>query len=117
LSHFRTLRTKLTDAEVLIATLRELGIYAQINANVRGFNSQQVQADIVAVLEGEQDIGWSRNANGSFDMIADLPGVARENDLNKLLGLINQKYAVNKTLAQVKQSGLQNANVLLVLQE
>jgi len=117
MSHFRTLRTKLTDAEILKATLRDLGICVKTDANVRGFNGQRIRADIVAVLNGEQDIGWSRNAHGSFDMISDLSGVARKNNLNELVNSVNQKYAVNKTLAQIKQSGLQNASVKLVLQE
>lgn len=85
--------------------------------DVRGFNGQQVRADIVAVLEGNQDIGWSRNANGYFDMIADLPGVAKKHNQTELISSLNQKYAVNKTLAQVKQLGLKNANVKLVVQE
>lgn len=38
MSHFRTLRTKLTDAEILKATLRDLGICVKTDANVRGFN-------------------------------------------------------------------------------
>lgn len=117
MSHFSTLRTKLTDAEILIATLRDLGICVKRDTHVRGFNGQRVEADIVAVLDGEQDLGWSRNANGSFDLMAELSGVARKNNLNQLLDSINQKYAINKTLAQVKQSGLQNANVKLVLPE
>lgn len=116
MSHFSTFCTKLTNAEILVATLRDLGICVKRNADVRGFNGQRVQADIVAVLDGEQDIGWSRNAHGSFDMVADLPDVAKKNNLNELIGSINQKYAVNETLAQVKQSGLQNAKVKLVLQ-
>ena len=117
MSHFSALRTKLTDIEILKTSLCDLGICVKTDANVRGFNGQEVQADIVAVLDGEQDIGWSGNVHGSFDMIADLSGVARNNNLNKLINSINQKYAVNKTLAQLKQSGLQKANVKLVLQE
>ncbi len=31
--------------------------------------------------------------------------------------LINQKYAINKTLTEVKQRGLSNANVAVVLQK
>lgn len=42
-------------------------------ATVRGAGCQRVRgADIVAILEGEYDMGWSRNADGSFDLIADL---------------------------------------------
>ncbi len=87
------------------------------DATVRGSNGQRVRADIVAVLEGEYDMGWSRNANGSFDLIADLWGVAKKHNQAELITCINQKYAVNKTLAQVKRPGLQNANIKLVLQK
>lgn len=117
MSHFQTLHTKLTDAEILKATLHDLGIHVKTDASVRGFNCQKVRADIVAVLEGEYDIGWSRNASGSFDMIADIWGVAKKHNQSQLINAINQKYAVKKTLAQVNQLGLQNANVKLVLQE
>lgn len=117
MSHFRTLRTLLTDAEILKASLRELGIFVKTDADVRGFNGQKVKADIVAVLEGGHDIGWRRNINGYFDMIADLSGVAKSHDQPKLITALNQKYAVNQTLAQVKQLGLKNANVKLMVQD
>ena len=76
-----------------------------------------VDLDLVAVLDGEYDLGWSLNADGSFDLIADLWGVAKKHNQTELINSINQKYAVNKTLAEVKQRGLQNANVKLVVQK
>ncbi|MDJ0727788.1 MAG: DUF1257 domain-containing protein [Prochloraceae cyanobacterium] len=117
MSHFSTLRTKINDAEILKASLRDLGITVKTNADVRGYNGQRVRSDIVAVLEGEYDLGWSCNSDGSFDLIADLWGVAKKHNQTELINSINQKYAVNKTLAEVKQQGLQNANVKLVLQK
>ena len=117
MSHFSTLRTKITDAEILIASLRDLGITVRTNADIRGYNGQHVRSDIVAVLEGEYDLGWSHNSDGSFDLIADLWGVAKKHNQTELINSINQKYAVNKTLAAVKQRGLQNANVKLVVQK
>ncbi len=116
MSHFSTLRTKITDAVILTNSLRDLGINVKTNAEVRGYNGQQVRADIVAVLEGEYDLGWSENGDGTFDLIADLWGVAKKHNQTELINSINQKYAVNKTLSEVKQRGLQNANVKLVLQ-
>ncbi|MEL6354813.1 MAG: DUF1257 domain-containing protein [Cyanobacteria bacterium J06627_28] len=116
MSHFSTLRTKITDAEVLKSSLSDLGVSVKTEANIRGYNGQNVRADIVAVLEGDYDIGWSRNADGSFDLIADLWGVAKKHNQTELINSINQKYAVNKTLSEVKRPGLQNANVRLVLQ-
>jgi hypothetical protein len=115
MSHFSTLRTKITDAEILKSSLRDLGISVKTDADVRGYNGQRVRSDIVAVLEGEYDLGWSRNADGSFDLIADLWGVAKKHNQTELINSINQKYAVNKTLAEVKRPGLQKANVNLVL--
>lgn len=116
MSHFSTLRTKITDAETLKASLRDLGISAKTNADVRGYNGQRVRADLVAVLDGEYDLGWSRNTDGTFDLIADLWGVAKKHNQTELINAINQKYAVNKTLSEVKQRGLQNANVKLIVQ-
>lgn len=117
MSHFSTLRTKISEAEILTASLRDLGISVKTNADVRGYNGQRVRADLVAVLEGEYDLGWSRNSDGTYDLIADLWGVAKKHNQTELINSINQKYAVNKTLAAVKQRGLQNANVKLVVQK
>ena len=116
MSHFSTLRTKITDAEILKTSLRDLGVTVQTNAAIRGYNGQSVRADIVATLEGEYDLGWSQNNDGSFDLIADLWGVAKKHNQTELINAINQKYAVNKTLAEVKRPGLRNANVKLVVQ-
>ena len=116
MSHFSTLRTKITDAEILKASLRDLGISVKTAADARGNTAQRVRADTVPVLDGEYDLGWSRNTDGSFDLIADLWGVAKKHNQTELINSINQKYAVNKTLSEVKQRGLQNANVKLVVQ-
>jgi hypothetical protein len=117
MSHFSTLRTKITDSEILKTSLRDLGINVKTETDLRGYQGQRVRADIVAILEGEYDLGWSRNSDGSFDLIADLWGVAKKHNQTELINSINQKYAVNKTLSEVQQhSGLQNANVTLVLQ-
>ena len=78
MSHFSTLRTKIADAEILTNSLRDLGISVKTEADVRGYNGQKVRADIVAVLEGEYDLGWSENSDGTFDLIADLWGVAKK---------------------------------------
>jgi Protein of unknown function (DUF1257) len=117
MSHFSTLRTKISDAAVLTSSLRDLGITVKTEADLRGYQGQKIRADIVAVLEGDYDLGWSRNADGSFDLIADLWGVAKKHNQTELINSINQKYAINKTLTEVKQRGLNNANVSVVLQK
>ena len=117
MSHFTTLRSRLTDIEMLKVSLRQLGIAVETNAAVRGATCQQVRADVVAVLEGGYDLGWSRNADGSLDLVSDLWGVARKHNLEKLISSINQQYAVNKTLAALRCPSLQKAQVKLVMQQ
>ncbi len=105
MSHFSTLRTKITDADILKTSLKDLGIAVKTQADIRGYNGQRVKADIVATLEGEYDLGWSRNPDGSFDLIADLWGVAKKHNQTELINSINQKYAVTKTLSEVRRTG------------
>ena len=90
--HFSTLRTKITDGECLKKALHSLGITVQTYSEVRGSNGQQVRADVVAVLEGNFDIGWSENSDGTFDLIADLWGVAKKHNQTELMSSILQRY-------------------------
>jgi hypothetical protein len=69
-------------------------------SDVRGYNGNRVQADIVAVLEGEFDLGWQLQDDGSFSLIGDLWGVSKKHNQAELINSINQKYAINKTLAE-----------------
>ena len=59
-----------------------------------GYNGQRLRADLVAVLEGEYDLGWSRNSDGSIDLTVDLWGVAEKYNKTELINSINQKYAL-----------------------
>jgi len=98
MTHFSTLRTKITDPEILITSLQDLGITVKKEAGVRGSNGQLVRACVVAVIEGEYDLGWGLNSDGSYDLIADLEGVAKKHDQTALIRSINRKYVLNKLL-------------------
>jgi hypothetical protein len=112
MSHFSTIPTKITNAEVLKSSLRDLGLRVIENGNVRGYNGQRPKADIVAVLDGEYDLGWLETENGTFSMIGDTWGVAKKHNLSELANSINSKYAVKMTLLAIKDNqGLGNANV------
>ncbi len=93
--HFSTLRTKIKDLQLLILTLEQLGLTVALNAYIRGGGSQQAKADVVAVLKGGCDIGWSRNPDGSFDLITDLWGISQTYDQTKLISSINRQYEQN----------------------
>jgi hypothetical protein len=102
--HFSLFRTKITDAEILTTSLQQLGFTVKTNADVRGYRGQRATADIVAILEGNYDLGWSHNPDGSFDMIGDLGGVSEWHDSTELIKSIMQQYALNKTLAEQETS-------------
>lgn len=116
MSHFSTLRSKLTNSEMLKSVLTDLGMTVKTDAQVRGLCNQTRPADLVVVLDGDCDLGWSRQADGSFAILADLWGVAKKHNLEKLISLVNQKYAIKQTLTAVKRPGLQTANVKLLTQ-
>jgi len=96
--HFSTLRTRFTDAEILKTSLQELGFAVKTNADVRGFMGQRVRADVVAVLKGDCDLGWSRNSEGFFDLICDLGCVSDLYEQTSPINFIIRQYDLNKTL-------------------
>lgn len=97
-SHFSTLRTKITDAELLKSALRDLGIEVKTNHYIRGYKGQRMPADIVAVLRGEYDIGWLRNSDGTYDLCAELAGISQGYSQTELFNLINYIYPFKKIL-------------------
>jgi hypothetical protein len=89
---YSTLRTMMDNAEILKTALHNLGLSVKTNAEVRANTPKWVRADIVAVLEGNCDLGWFRNQDGTFDLIADLACVAKKHNQTELINSINQKY-------------------------
>ena len=55
--HFNTIRTKVTDIEILVDALQELGLSVERNTEIRGSYNSRLRADLVAVLDGDCDIG------------------------------------------------------------
>lgn len=105
MSHFSTIKTQITDAQILIRSLQDLGFVVQTQAQVRGHNGLRLQAEVVAVLPGHYDLGWTSNSDGTYDLVADLWGVAKQHNQQQLLDAINQKYAVNKTIGEINRLG------------
>jgi Protein of unknown function (DUF1257) len=76
----------------LKAAISDLGIKVKINDYVRGRENTRVLVDIVAVLEGDCDIGWRQSSDGQFDLIADLWGVAEKHNQTRIINAINRRY-------------------------
>ncbi|MBI3590333.1 MAG: DUF1257 domain-containing protein [Candidatus Melainabacteria bacterium] len=105
MSHFSIIKTQVTDIEILAQSLNELGMEIKFNSEIRGHNGLKIQAEIVAILPGHYDIGWSKNPDGTYDLIADLWGISKQHNQQELINSINQRFAVNKTIQEIQKSG------------
>ena len=90
--HLSRLRTSKNDLERLARALDNLGIFHLEDAFIRSNNRySSVKADLIAVLEGEYDIGWVREGNDVY-MVCDLWGVAQAHDHVALINNISAAY-------------------------
>ena len=105
MSHFSIIKTQINDEQTLAQSLQELGFAIKHNDEVRGHNGLKIQAEIVAVLPGQYDIGWSKNPDGTYDLITDLWGISKQHNQQELLNSINQRFAVNKTIQEIQKNG------------
>ncbi len=99
--HFSELRTKICDIDALKLALADLGYEVKENDRVRGSfeNYGSIRADIIAVLDRESgDIGWKQNKDGTYTLVADLLGLARQNNPNELIGSILNQYEIRVKL-------------------
>lgn len=112
MSHFSTIRTKITEGEILKSSLKNLGFVVKENADVRGYNGSTVRADIVAVLEkADYDLGFTRGDDGSYGVVGDVWGIGKGYNFHQLVESITQKYAVEHATNQAKAKGLAGSNV------
>ena len=100
-SHFSKLRTRMTDSELLKATLQDLDIPIKLNDYVRGGRNiegeyVQVQADIVVVLVGDYDIGFSLDSDGYYNLVTGLWGIAKAYNQTLLISCIFRVYEAKK---------------------
>ena len=121
MSHFTTVKTKFTDQNTLVESLKELG-YNQVQVGqfqCRGYQGNQTTVDILIQLQSGYDIGFV-NRNNSYEMIADWYGIhgISQNELSQKL---NQKYSILSTRQELKKKGfslkektLSNGTVRLV---
>lgn len=70
MSHFHAVTTRITNQELLMASILEVGHQVRTNYGVRGYRGQAVQATVVAILDGEYDLGFQYTGT-EFNAIAD----------------------------------------------
>ena len=111
MSHFSTVRTELRDRQALIDALADLG-HPPLEGSqpVRGYRGQTVLADLAVPQEQGADIGFRWNeANGSYELVADLDLWKQTIPVERFLARLTQRYALRTVLAASAEEGFQVA--------
>ena len=120
MSHFTTIKTKCTDQDLLVESIKQLGYQVKVGKfNCCGYQGNKTTVDILISLQGGYDIGFVRNNDG-YEMVADWWGI-NGIDQTEFTQSLNQQYSILSTTQELKSKGfsldqetLSNGTVRLV---
>jgi len=103
MSHFTTVSTQIKDLSLLNASAKALGLKKVERTVVNGYIGQKTEAEHVWQVSENYDFGVIKNANGTYDLIADWWGCGLTTpNLDKK---IIQEYSVQSILRRAKLMG------------
>lgn len=110
MSHFTSVQTRIMDLECLELSLNQLDFQVIHKARLRGWQNQQKEVTLLARFKNScpYDIGFVQNPKTrAYDMEADWWAIQQHLGLQKdfLVNQINQYYAYQKVLKEVRQRG------------
>lgn len=112
MSHFSRIKTQFRHREALIQCLEELGNTVEIDTTIKGYHGQHT-VDIAAKQSDGYGVGFVKNGDGTYDMIADWWGVSGTsqkkiaNDLKQQAETIQKEYARKMVLEQTAKDGFE----------
>lgn len=105
MSHYSRVKTQFRHRGALIACLQELGYTVETDTVIRGHDGEH-SVDIAVRQKKDYGIGFVKNPDGTYDMVADWWGVAGTDerkialDLARQAGTIQKEYAKRMVLDQ-----------------
>ncbi len=106
MSHFSRVKTSLKNREHLQTALRQLGYTVTEGGMIRGYQGQK---SVEFSIQGSKGygIGFVKNPEGTYDMVADWWGVkgATQERISQELHRIQQEYALQTVLTQTEKEG------------
>ena len=104
MSHFTQVATKLSNKEMLLRVLREMGFEVQEKAQIRGYRGQETYADIAVRMKKGYDVGFLLNNDGTYSFIADWFGVEGYTQEQFVSG-VQRQYALATVKEQTFRQG------------
>ena len=98
MSHLSILPTVLRDAACLAASLESLGLDPEAGGELKGFSGERRPVVLRVTLSDGLTLGWSRQADGSLALVADLQRLSRSAPLEAFLSQLTRAYAAREAL-------------------
>ncbi len=110
MSHFSNIKTKIRNIESLTAALTDLGIDWKTGAQpVRGYKGDSRTAAVTIAQENGYDIGFSRNEDNEYELIADLQFWQQNWSVDRFISQVTQRYAYHTVVTAATKQGFQVA--------
>jgi hypothetical protein len=98
-------QTQINDLGALHDAANELGLGFQEHAGVRGYYGLGDQCDVVLKLKGPYDVGFTKQADGTYQMTCDWWSGHVEKEIGSKGGKLLQSYAYHKIAREAGQRG------------
>ncbi len=124
MSHFSNIKTKIRNLDSLKAALDDVGVdWKSGPREVRGYQGNTLQADLVVEQNNNYDIGFSWNGK-EYELVADLQYWQQPLTVEGFLRQVTQRYAYhtvvneasNQGFAVTEQQKNQDGSIRLVVQ-
>ena len=107
MSHFTKIKTKLYDRATIEKSLSDLNIEWESGLKqIKGYNNQQHEAEIIIRQKNNHDIGFKWNGN-EYELVTDLMFWSQDYSVDKFLNRVNQRYAYNSIIGVSEKEGFQ----------
>lgn len=104
MSHFTEVATKITNKELLLASLKELGYDVEEKTSINGYRGQQSPVDIAVRMRQGYDVGFVLGADGTYSFVADWFGVQGISE-QQFTDNVKQQYALATVIDQINRQG------------
>lgn len=109
MSHFSRVKTAFRDRSILAQCLEEMGYRVEAGGTIRGYHGVQ-QVDLAVAGRNGYGIGFVRNADGCYDLLADSWGVKGADkrmleSLRRDYPRLQQEYAKRMVREQTQREG------------